>query len=302
MRAWVAGHEGEDTLAAGVPTLRRRHAVPPSWSRPWVRRTPVLEVEVARRPGHAEARAAPARRRRSRCAARSPACSPRRSDRPALVAASGGNHGLAVAHVGQRARPADAGLRAGRARPRSRCDAIAGWAPRCTRSARRTPRRSRPAVRRPARPGVLALHAYDAPGTVAGQGTRRPRDRRAGAGRRHRAGRGRRRRAGGRGHPGPRRQPARRAGGRGRAGDAARPCTRRSTRAPRSRVEVGGVAADALGASTVGGDRLRGGTRARRRARCWSTDDGHRRGPPLAVASTPASRPSRPARPRWRRC
>ena len=79
---------------------------------PWVRRTPVLEVEVDGRPVDPQARAAAALRLVQGARRLHTTCCPRRSRRETLVAASGGNHGLAVAHVGHALGIADPHLRA----------------------------------------------------------------------------------------------------------------------------------------------------------------------------------------------
>ena len=136
---------------------------------PWVRRTPLLEVEVDGRPvalklellqhsGSFKVRGA----FNSVLAA---------AEQPeALVAASGGNHGLAVAHVGHRL-GIPTQVFVPESAPAVKVDAIAALGAEVT-SIGTTYAESLIASREAAdRPGTLALHAYDALGTVAGQAT-----------------------------------------------------------------------------------------------------------------------------------
>ncbi len=87
-----------------------------------------------------------------------------------LVAASGGNHGLAVAHVGH-ALGLPAEIFVPRTAPSVKVRAIAALGARVHQvgaTYAEAMEASREAARRP---GVLALHAYDSWGTVTGQGT-----------------------------------------------------------------------------------------------------------------------------------
>jgi threonine dehydratase len=87
-----------------------------------------------------------------------------------LVAASGGNHGLAVAHVGSRLGIATR-IFVPEAAPAVKVEAIAGLGAEVNRVGA-TYAAALEASREAARqPGALALHAYDSWGTVTGQGT-----------------------------------------------------------------------------------------------------------------------------------
>ena len=136
---------------------------------PWVRRTPLLDVEVGGRPvtlklellqhsGSFKVRGA----FNNVLAA---------SEQPeGLVAASGGNHGLAVAHVGHRL-GIPTQVFVPESAPAVKVDAISALGAEVTRTGT-TYAESLVASRAAAdRPGALALHAYDALGTVAGQAT-----------------------------------------------------------------------------------------------------------------------------------
>ena len=137
---------------------------------PWVRRTPVLDVEVEGRrvalklellqhAGSFKARGAFTNVLTA-------------AERPrTLVAASGGNHGLAVAHAGQALgiparifvpETAPGGQGASRSQERGAEVNLVGATYAEALAA------SREAGEQP---GALVLHAYDAPATVAGQGT-----------------------------------------------------------------------------------------------------------------------------------
>ncbi len=136
---------------------------------PWVRRTPVLEVEVAGRPitlklellQHSGSF-------KVRGAFNNVLSAP---ERPAtLVAASGGNHGLAVAHVGHRLGIATR-IFVPETAPAVKVDAIAALGAEVN-AGGATYAEAHEASRDAAdRPDVLALHAYDSFGTVAGQAT-----------------------------------------------------------------------------------------------------------------------------------
>lgn len=137
--------------------------------RPWVRRTPVLEVEVDGVPVTLKLEllqhTASFKVRGAFTSVLSAA------ERPAgLVAASGGNHGMAVAHVGQRLGlptrifvPASAPAVKVRA-----IDRLGAEVHQVGTTYAEALEASRTAA---GEDGVLALHAYDASGTVAGQGT-----------------------------------------------------------------------------------------------------------------------------------
>ncbi len=87
-----------------------------------------------------------------------------------LVAASGGNHGLAVSHVG-RSLGIPTQVFVPRTAPAIKVDAITALGAEVTRVGA-TYAEALEASREAAdRPGALALHAYDAHGTVAGQAT-----------------------------------------------------------------------------------------------------------------------------------
>src|SRR3954451_6266916 len=133
---------------------------------PWIRRTPILEVDVAGRPvtlklelfqhsGSFKARGAFT----SVLSAPEPPT--------ALVAASGGNHGLAVAHVGHPlGLPARIFVPEGA--PAVKGDASAALGAEVARVGWSCADPSVPSREAAERPGVLALHAYDSFGTVAG--------------------------------------------------------------------------------------------------------------------------------------
>ena len=136
---------------------------------PWIRRTPLLEVEAGGRPvslklellqhsGSFKVRGAFA----SVLAA---------EERPgSLVAASGGNHGLAVAHVG-RALDLPTRVFVPTTAPTVKVDAIAALGAEVHQVGTRYAEALEASLEASEGDGVLALHAYDAPGTVAGQGT-----------------------------------------------------------------------------------------------------------------------------------
>ena len=136
---------------------------------PWIRRTPILEVDVAGRPvtlklelfqhsGSFKARGAFT----SVLSAPEPPT--------ALVAASGGNHGLAVAHVGHRL-GIPTRIFVPEAAPAVKVDAIAALGAEVDRVGSTYAEAFLASREAAERPGVLALHAYDSFGTVTGQGT-----------------------------------------------------------------------------------------------------------------------------------
>ena len=134
---------------------------------PWVRRTPLLEVEVEGRPvtlklellqhsGSFKARGA-------FHSVLSAAVRPE-----TLVAASGGNHGLAVAHVGHRLGIATR-IFVPESAPAVKVDAIAALGAEVNRVGATYAEALLASHDAAAEPGALALHAYDSFGTVAGQ-------------------------------------------------------------------------------------------------------------------------------------
>jgi threonine dehydratase len=136
---------------------------------PWVRRTPLLEVEVDGRPvtlklelfqhsGSFKARGA----------FHSVLSAP---DRPhTLVAASGGNHGLAVAHVGHRLGIATR-IFVPESAPAVKVDAIAALGAEVNRAGSTYAEALVASSDAAAQRGALALHAYDSLATVTGQAT-----------------------------------------------------------------------------------------------------------------------------------
>ena len=154
------------------------HPTPPTYDEirsaaalvsPWVRRTPLLEVEVHGRPvvlklellQHAGSF-------KARGAFHSVLSATERPD--TLVAASGGNHGLAVAHVGHRLGIATR-IFVPEAAPAVKVDAIAALGAEVNRVGATYAEALEASREAAQRPGALALHAYDSWGTVAGQGT-----------------------------------------------------------------------------------------------------------------------------------
>ncbi len=136
---------------------------------PWVRRTPVLEVELDGRAialklellQHAGSF-------KVRGAFTTVLSAPERP--AALVAASGGNHGLAVAHVGM-ALDIPARIFLPESAPALKVRAIAARGADVRQVGSTYAEALEASREEAARPGTLALHAYDAPGTVTGQGT-----------------------------------------------------------------------------------------------------------------------------------
>lgn len=136
---------------------------------PWVRHTPVLEVEVG---GHPVVLKLELLQHTASFKVRgaffSVLSAPRRPG--ALVAASGGNHGLAVAYVGNALGlptrvfvPATA--------PPVKVEAITALGAEVEQVGTTYAEALEASREAAGEDGVLALHAYDAPGTVAGQGT-----------------------------------------------------------------------------------------------------------------------------------
>lgn len=88
----------------------------------------------------------------------------------ALVAASGGNHGLAVAHVGHRL-DLPTRIFVPESAPAVKVDAIAALGATVDRVGATYADALAASLEASREPGVLALHAYDSPGTVTGQAT-----------------------------------------------------------------------------------------------------------------------------------
>ncbi len=137
--------------------------------RPWVRRTPTLEVVIGEHPvtlklellqhtGSFKVRGAFT----SVLAATEPPTG--------LVAASGGNHGLAVAYAGH-ALGIETSIFVPQGAPPVKVQGIAALGAQVTQVGTTYAEALAASQAAAARPGVLALHAYDAWGTVAGQGT-----------------------------------------------------------------------------------------------------------------------------------
>jgi threonine dehydratase len=136
---------------------------------PWVRRTPVLEVVGEGRPVALKLELLQhAGSFKTRGAFTSVLGA---TERPrVLVAASGGNHGLAVAHVGH-ALGIPARIFVPETAPRVKVEAIAALGAQVEQVGT-TYAESLDASRGAGEaPGALVLHAYDAPGTVTGQAT-----------------------------------------------------------------------------------------------------------------------------------
>ena len=136
---------------------------------PWVRRTPVMDVEVG---GHRVALKLELLQHagsfKVRGAFHRVLTAPRRPER--LVAASGGNHGLAVAHVG-RALHLPTRIFVPTSAPRVKVEAIAARGAEVVQVGSTYAESLVASLEEAGSPGTLALHAYDAWGTVAGQGT-----------------------------------------------------------------------------------------------------------------------------------
>lgn len=141
--------------------------------RPWVRRTPVLTVEVPTPSGsravdlklellqHAGSFKVRGAFTSVLGAAEPPAV---------LVAASGGNHGLAVAYAG-RALGIPTRIFVPETAPSVKVDAIAATGAEVNRAGTTYAQALHASQEAGAQPGALVLHAYDSPGTVTGQGT-----------------------------------------------------------------------------------------------------------------------------------
>ncbi len=136
---------------------------------PWIRRTPVLDIEVEGRPVTLKLE----------MLQHAGSFKPRgaftnvltAAERPGhLVAASGGNHGLAVAYVG-RALGLPARIFVPASAPALKLRAIADLGAEVNAVGSTYAEALVASKEAGEQPGALVLHAYDAPGTVAGQGT-----------------------------------------------------------------------------------------------------------------------------------
>lgn len=136
---------------------------------PWVRRTPVIDVAAGEVPV----------RLKLELLQHTGSFKPRGAftavlsapERPAtLVAASGGNHGLAVAHVG-----ATLGIPARivvpATAPAAKVSRLRSLGAQVSQVGSSYAEALAASAEAAAEPGALAIHAYDAPATVAGQGT-----------------------------------------------------------------------------------------------------------------------------------
>ncbi len=136
---------------------------------PWVRRTPTLEVEVH---GHPVTLKLELLQHTGSFKVRGAFTSVlSAADRPeVLVAASGGNHGLAVAYAGHALGIATR-IFVPRGAPLVKVAAIEDLGAEVTQVGTTYAEALAASLSESSAPGVLALHAYDAWGTVAGQGT-----------------------------------------------------------------------------------------------------------------------------------
>ena len=136
---------------------------------PHVRRTPVLGVEIG---GHGVTLKLELLQHtgsfKVRGAFHSVLAAPERPDR--LVAASGGNHGMAVAHVGH-ALGVPTSIFVPRTAPDVKVRAIAALGADVSKVGSTYAEALAASREAAARPGALALHAYDSIGTVTGQAT-----------------------------------------------------------------------------------------------------------------------------------
>ncbi len=136
---------------------------------PWVRRTPVLEIEVDTHPVTLKLELLQhSGSFKVRGAFHSVLSAPETPR--TLVAASGGNHGLAVAHVGHRLGIATR-IFVPEAAPAVKVEAIAALGAEVNRAGATYAEAFAASRDAAAGPGALALHAYDSFGTVAGQAT-----------------------------------------------------------------------------------------------------------------------------------
>ena len=135
----------------------------------WVRRTPTLDVEIEGRRATLKLELMQhAGSFKVRGAFTSVLTAPEPPG--TLVAASGGNHGLAVAHVGHALGIATR-IFVPRSAPAVKVDAIAALGAEVNQVGATYAEAFEASAEASSRAGGLALHAYDAWGTVAGQGT-----------------------------------------------------------------------------------------------------------------------------------
>ncbi|MCW2760984.1 MAG: threonine/serine dehydratase [Marmoricola sp.] len=136
---------------------------------PWVRRTPTLDVEVD---GRAVTLKLELMQHAGSFKVRGAFTSVMTAPEPpaTLVAASGGNHGLAVAYVGD-ALAIPTRVFVPQNAPAVKVDAIASLGAEVNQVGSTYAEAFEASLEAASRPGVLALHAYDAWGTVTGQGT-----------------------------------------------------------------------------------------------------------------------------------
>ncbi len=136
---------------------------------PHVRRTPVMEIEIGGRPVALKLELLQhAGSFKVRGAFHSVLSAPERPE--VLVAASGGNHGMAVAYVGH-ALGIPTSIFVPRTAPEVKVRAIATRGAEVTQVGATYAEAMTASLEAAARPGALALHAYDSFGTVTGQAT-----------------------------------------------------------------------------------------------------------------------------------
>jgi threonine dehydratase len=136
---------------------------------PHIRRTPVLDVEICGRPVTLKLELLQhAGSFKVRGAFHSVLSAPERPDR--LVAASGGNHGLAVAHVGH-VLGIPSSIFVPRSAPEVKARAIAALGAEVNQVGSTYAEALAASLEVAARPGAMALHAYDSFATVTGQAT-----------------------------------------------------------------------------------------------------------------------------------
>jgi len=139
---------------------------------PHIRRTPVLDVEVEGRPVSLKLELLQHTGSfKVRGAFNSVLSAPEQPE--LLVAASGGNHGMAVAHVG-RALGVPTSIFVPSVAPEVKVWAITALGAEVTQVGSTYAEALAASQEAAARPGALTLHAYDAFGTVTGQGTLGP--------------------------------------------------------------------------------------------------------------------------------
>jgi threonine dehydratase len=137
--------------------------------RPWVRRTPTLDVDIA---GHPVTLKLELLQHAGSFKVRGAFTTVLGAPQPpsSLVAASGGNHGLAVAYAGH-ALGIQTRVFVPRNAPAVKVGAIAALGAEVTQVGTTYAEALEASQEAASRAGVLALHAYDAWGTVTGQGT-----------------------------------------------------------------------------------------------------------------------------------